>query len=197
MSPFVPMAEMVHGFLAAKDNPSLLRVWVNTALGEVWQERGEAPDHERLYERREPYRRGVVPARAVLLTAGVDVQRDRLEVEVVAWGRGLESWSVDYRVLHGDPAQEEVWRQLEEVLGEPLRRDGGATAGSPGLRSIPALRLIGSMTGGGVGAMCGCSWSRASTDCRRPLGGRPGSRSTPEARRSSAASRSGRSACRS
>jgi phage terminase large subunit GpA-like protein len=50
------------------------------------------------------------------LTAGVDVQKDRLEVEVVAWGRDKESWSVDYRVLEGDTARPEVWDRLDELL---------------------------------------------------------------------------------
>ena len=57
-------------------------------------QQGRGAGHERLYERREGYQRGMVPTGALILTAGVDVQRDRLEVEVVAWGRGLESWSV-------------------------------------------------------------------------------------------------------
>ncbi|WP_419636776.1 terminase gpA endonuclease subunit, partial [Thiolapillus sp.] len=47
------------------------------------------------------------------LTAGVDVQRDRLECEVVAWGRDKISWSVDYQVLDGDTAQLEVWQKLD------------------------------------------------------------------------------------
>jgi len=58
----------------------------------------------------------LVPEGVVVLTAGVDVQDDRLEVEVVGWGRGEESWSVDYRVLHGDPAKADVWRQLDDML---------------------------------------------------------------------------------
>jgi phage terminase large subunit GpA-like protein len=52
---------------------------------------------------------GAVAALGLFLTAGVDVQKDRIEVEVVAWGRGKESWSVDYRVIEGNTARAEVW----------------------------------------------------------------------------------------
>ena len=51
-----------------------------------------------------------------MLTAGADVQKDRIEVEVVAWGRTKESWSVDYRVIEGDTARAEVWQRLDAVL---------------------------------------------------------------------------------
>jgi len=86
-------------FEEAQKNPALLQVFINTVLGETWAQQGEAPDWQRLYERREDYKIGAVPAGGLFLTAGVDVQRDRIECEVVAWGRGKESWSVEYRVF--------------------------------------------------------------------------------------------------
>src|SRR5690606_5546634 len=64
----------------------------NTILGETWVETGEAPDWQRLYDRRERWTSGTVPAGGLFLTAGADVQKDRIEVDVWAWGRGLESW---------------------------------------------------------------------------------------------------------
>lgn len=94
-----------------------LKTFTNTVLGEVWVEKGEAPDWERIYENnRKPYTKGKVPAPALMLTAGVDVQADRLECEVVGWGRNRMSWSVDYIVLPGDTTQPEVWTRLSEVL---------------------------------------------------------------------------------
>ena len=109
-------ADAVKHFLRAKSNESLLKVWVNTTLGEPWVDRGEAPDWQRLYERREHYKIGIVPRGGLVLTAGVDVQKDRLELEVVAWGPHRESWSVDYRILLGDPGKDNLWQQLSEVL---------------------------------------------------------------------------------
>ena len=67
-------------FQEAQKNPALLQVFVNTVLGETWTQQGEAPDWQRLYDRRENYGIGTIPASGLFLTAGVDVQRDRIEV---------------------------------------------------------------------------------------------------------------------
>ena len=103
-----------------------LRTFFNTVLGLTWRERGDAPKWERLYRQRDGYKIGTVPSGAYVLTAGVDVQQDRLEVEVVGWGPRMESWSVAYEVLLGDPAKEETWGQLDELLGKVWpHADGG------------------------------------------------------------------------
>ncbi|HZT29259.1 MAG TPA: phage terminase large subunit family protein [Bryobacteraceae bacterium] len=101
-----------------KQKPELLQVFVNTVLGETWTLLGEAPDWKRLYERREQYKVGSVPRGGVFLTAGADVQRDRIEVEIVAWGRGKQSWSIDYRVFEGDTSRQAVWDRLTDLLNE-------------------------------------------------------------------------------
>jgi phage terminase large subunit GpA-like protein len=102
----------------AQKTPDLMKGFVNTVLGLPFEEEAEAPEWQRLYDRREAYRSGIVPERGLFLTAGVDVQKDRIEVEVVAWGRGKESWSVDYRVIEGDTARAEVWAKLDAVLAK-------------------------------------------------------------------------------
>ena len=114
---------------AAQGNDSALKTVKNTILGETWQERGEAPDWQRLYDRREPWALGTVPREALVLTAGADVQRDRIEVDVWGWGRGLRSWLVDHLVLEGDTARFEVWQQLDEVLGRTWEHASGARMG--------------------------------------------------------------------
>lgn len=108
--------QAVGNFQQAQKNETLLKVWVNTTLGEPWVDRGEAPDWERLYERAEDYPRGIVPQGGLVLTAGVDVQKDRLECEIVAYGLQKESWSVDYIVIPHSPASPEAWQQLQMVL---------------------------------------------------------------------------------
>ncbi|MDN5248203.1 MAG: phage terminase large subunit family protein [Wolbachia endosymbiont of Tyrophagus putrescentiae] len=108
--------QAVEGFLHSKDNEQLLKVWINTTLGETWVDRGEVPDWKHLFERRETYPIGTIPKSEVILTAGVDVQKDRIEVEVVAWGKGRESWSIDYQVFEGDPGTDVVWNKLSELL---------------------------------------------------------------------------------
>ena len=119
-SPWDTWGDIAVAFVKAKKDPGRLKVWVNTKLGEVWRERGEAPEWERLYERREPYPIGTVPSGGLLLTAGVDVQQDRLEAEIVAWGRDQQSWSVDYRVMMGNTSRldDPVWDQLSALLDE-------------------------------------------------------------------------------
>jgi phage terminase large subunit GpA-like protein len=112
-------------FEQAQKNPALLQVFVNTVLGETWTLLGEAPEWQKLYDRRETYKIGIVPRGGVLLTAGADVQKDRIEVEIVAWGRGKESWSVDYRVLEGDTSRPAVWEKLTGLLNETFTTASG------------------------------------------------------------------------
>ncbi|RRD44857.1 phage terminase large subunit family protein [Comamonadaceae bacterium OH3737_COT-264] len=95
-----------------------IKTFKNTELGETWVEEGEAPDWQRLIERREDYRIGSVPLGGLLLAAGADVQKDRIEVSVWAFGRGKESWLIEHRVLMGDTAREDVWKRLAGLLGE-------------------------------------------------------------------------------
>jgi phage terminase large subunit GpA-like protein len=102
-------------------------VFVNTVLGETWALQGDAPEWQRLYERREDYRIGIVPAGGLFLTAGVDIQKDRIEVEVVAWGRGKESWSVDYQVLEGQTGEVPVWNKLTALMETHYQTESGAT----------------------------------------------------------------------
>src|SRR4030095_9253241 len=118
-SPNATWGHIAREFLAAKHAGTLtLRTFVNTVLGETWQDRGEAPEWEPLMRRREGYAIGTVPLGALFLTAGVDVQKDRLVYEVVGWGRGKASWSVDYGVLPGDTADLErgPWPALDALL---------------------------------------------------------------------------------
>jgi phage terminase large subunit GpA-like protein len=104
-----------------------MRTFKNTILGETWFEVGEAPDWQRLYERRESYLVGEVPADVLFLTAGADVQHDRVEIDVWGWGRGLRSWLVKHIVVVGDPSKRELWVELEKVLVKTWRHANGAT----------------------------------------------------------------------
>ena len=111
---------------AAQGNDALLKAFKNTVLGETWQERGEAPDWRRLYEREKEHRLGCIPAGGLVLTAGADVQHDRIEVDVWAWGRGLESWLVDHVVLEGDTSSQSVWDDLTDLIGREWPHESGA-----------------------------------------------------------------------
>jgi phage terminase large subunit GpA-like protein len=116
-SPWTSWGDLLRRAEAAKGIPEKERVFYNTALGASWSPPAlEVPEAEALIARAEPYPEGTVPKGAAFLTAGVDVQADRLECEIVAWGRDFESWSVAYHVLHGDIAEPTVWEALHQVL---------------------------------------------------------------------------------
>ena len=125
-SPWVALTSIVSNFLKAKGNQERLKTWVNTSLGETWKEKGEAPEWQRLYDRRESYPLRLVPRGGLFCTAGADVQKDRIEIQVVAWGRGKESWCVDYVVFDGDTSRPEVWTHLSEFLNQTYRHESGA-----------------------------------------------------------------------
>ena len=118
-------ADAVKQFLDAKNKDNLLKVWVNTVLGETWLEKGEAPEWQILFDKREDYQQEIVPSSGLFLTAGADVQKDRIECEVVAWGRNKESWSVGYFIINGDTAREEVWNELSEFSKRYFEHSSG------------------------------------------------------------------------
>ena len=124
-SPWVKLERMVREFVEAKGNPSLLQVWINTVLGETWEEQGEAVEAAGLRGHCEPYGESDLPEGVHFATAGVDVQGDRLEVEVTGWGPGDESWGIRYDVLYGDPAQDAVWKDLDALLLEKFWTESG------------------------------------------------------------------------
>lgn len=117
---------------AAKDwenadgNVTKQKAFINTVLGEAYKEKGEAPPWENLYNRREAYRMNVPPQEVVFLTAGVDVQKDRLELEIVGWCREKHTYSIDFRVLVGDTSARDVWEELAKVVTETWTREDGA-----------------------------------------------------------------------
>lgn len=116
--------KMVREFLAAQGNRSKQKAWTNNRKGEAWQEDGLTVDGDGLMGRREDYM-AEVPDGVVLLTAGVDTQDNRLEVEVVGWGKGFESWGITRKVLYGNPTQPQVWKDLDTVLSAPYTMEDG------------------------------------------------------------------------
>lgn len=125
-SPWVDLVDTVEEFLACRKDPMRLKTFVNTILAETWEDQGDGVDDYAVAKRKEDY--DGIPENVVLLTAGVDVQDDRLEVEIVGWGIGEETWQIDYQVLYGDPSSPQLWSRLDEVLlatyehpiGEPM-----------------------------------------------------------------------------
>lgn len=120
-SPFFTWQELVEEWLEAvaaskTGDVRKLKAFTNTRLAEAWEDQGEQVAHDTLYARREAYSRP--PAGVLLITTQIDVQDNRLELEAVGWGRGEESWGIEYRVIYGDPTQLEVWNELEQVISQ-------------------------------------------------------------------------------
>ncbi len=125
-SPWVTFAQIAADFLKAKKLPETLKTWVNTSLGETWEDEGEKIEADDLLKRKENWG-NEAPEDVLVVTAGVDVQGDRLECEVKGWGIGQESWSLDYRIFYGDPAQVNVWQELDSYLQSTIRSKTGTS----------------------------------------------------------------------
>jgi phage terminase large subunit GpA-like protein len=109
--------QLVDDFLRAKGDAPALKAFVNTRLAETWEEDYSAKiNADGLMAKRLAYEPGSCPEGVVLLTAGVDVQDNRLAVSVWGWGEGETGWLVWHQELMGDPTQTEVWGQLDQVL---------------------------------------------------------------------------------
>jgi phage terminase large subunit GpA-like protein len=115
-SPFVTWDQVVEKYLAAGVDPQKLKTFYNLWLGIPFEATGDAPDAERLFNRRADYEPGLIPPGGLFLTAGFDVQQNRIEGEVVAWGVGESSWSIDRFVIEGDTITAAPWVQLAEII---------------------------------------------------------------------------------
>lgn len=114
-SPWLRFGEIAKEFVESKGDPEKLKVFINTRLAETYEENldGEGIEEEILSNRVEDY--DAAPAGVLVVTIGVDVQDDRLELEVIGWGKGEESWTLAYHVLPGDPGTKEVWEDLDDI----------------------------------------------------------------------------------
>ena len=115
-SPWKSWRDIVNSFLAAKDDTEMLKVWTNTELGEPWLTPSEGINADELMERAEEYPSHHLPKGVLMLTAGVDVQDNRFELEVVGWGVNKQSWGIEYKVIHGDTSLPETWERLDQHL---------------------------------------------------------------------------------
>ncbi len=111
-------------YIATKDETEMI-AFVNTILGEAYEERGGGVEKGALLQRRATWA-APVPREVGVLTAGVDVQHDRLEVLVVGWGVGQESWQIAHHRIFGDPDEADVWQRLDTILMRPYQHEGGA-----------------------------------------------------------------------
>ena len=160
-SPWVTWPELVEKFVRASHaGREQLKTFINLQLGEPWDELEEDFDPDELISRREVYA-AEVPNGVGLLTAMVDVQHDRLELLVVGWGAGEESWVIAHHRLMGDPATSDVWERLERLRTKPYRHESGASLRikamcvDAGFQKDAVYRYVAPRQGSGVFAVKG------------------------------------------
>nr|WP_158651695.1 terminase gpA endonuclease subunit [Marinobacterium profundum] len=115
-SPFTPITTLAREYVDALDNPQAMKAFINTRMAQVYREIGEAPDWQRLYERRESYAPCTVPNGGLMVTVGIDVQKDYLIYEAVAWGRKKVSWSIDIGVIDGHISEDATRENLSKFM---------------------------------------------------------------------------------
>jgi len=115
-SPWRSFAEIAVDYYAAHGNPEEEKTWWNTSMGEPFEEIGEKADAHKLSEKRQNYDAETLPPGVLTVTAGVDVQGDRLELEFTGWGAGAESWGIYPMVINCNPAEPGVWERLDKLL---------------------------------------------------------------------------------
>lgn len=127
-SPWVTWEEMVKNFLTVKDKPDKLKVFVNTSLGESWTDKRDIPKHELIFEQnRLSYKSGTIPKDVCFLAYGLDVQGDRIEMEIIGFALNDITYSIDYRIIYGDPNNPDTWKKVTKVEKEQFKHELGGT----------------------------------------------------------------------
>ena len=129
-SPWKPWQDVARDFEAAQGDPLRLQVFWNTSLGLPFEHDGATKfDWENLQYRADAsdYQMGQIPSGVFLLTAGVDIQGDRLECSIFGWGEGEQCWLIRHEVLFGDPLDNGVWEDLDFLLQYDFSHPLGGT----------------------------------------------------------------------
>jgi phage terminase large subunit GpA-like protein len=124
---WVSFGDIAKEFAQVHKDPPRLQVWTNTKLAETWEDMsGEAIDPTGLLKRRTEFGK-YLSKDVAIITAGVDVQDNRLELEIVGWGKDEESWSLEYQIIYGDPSTPDLWNDLDTILNHTFihQRDLG------------------------------------------------------------------------
>lgn len=109
-------AKLAAEFVTAKTDPGTLQIFTNTILAEGWKDAGEEIDDGALARRAEAFSLEDVPAEVLVITVGVDVQRDRLEATVLGWAEDGTAFVLGHSVIWGLPDHDSTWAELDDLL---------------------------------------------------------------------------------
>ncbi|HEX8382440.1 MAG TPA: terminase gpA endonuclease subunit [Sphingomonas sp.] len=112
-------------WIAAKSDPDKRVTFDNTQLGKPHQRQSSKDVAAETLAARAERWAGEVPEGVGTITAGLDTQDDRVEIEFVGWGHGEESWSLDHIIVPGDPAADEFWTRVDRELQRTFKRADG------------------------------------------------------------------------
>jgi phage terminase large subunit GpA-like protein len=115
-----PWAELAADFVAAKNDPVALKAFINNELAECWEDLSGQVKGAEIAKRRETYQRRTIPKGCLALVMSVDVQGNRLEYQILGFGRNKKHWVIDYGIIDGDPAKDDVWTRLTALRERPL-----------------------------------------------------------------------------
>lgn len=114
-SPWMTWTRIMREWLEAKGDPEREKVIMNTVFGESYKQKGAFEDEQIFLRRRESYG-AKLPNGVLLLTAAIDTQDNRLEYEVVGWGKEEECWGIRKGIVLGAPNQARTWKEIDNIL---------------------------------------------------------------------------------
>jgi phage terminase large subunit GpA-like protein len=119
-------ATLVEMWREAQNDPAKLKTFINSRLAEAWEDPSmRAVKMNAIADRAEPYRLRTAPFGVCAVTAGVDTQDNRLAVHITGWGKQMAAWTLDCIELMGDPADDDVWIALTDLLNRPIEHVNG------------------------------------------------------------------------
>ncbi len=128
-SPWEGLAVMARKWLKAVGKPNLLKTFYNTQLGLPFQDGEDAPEWQRLYDRRESWAPGTVPDGVVMMLGAIDVQGDRVELHVWGFGDNAESWAIQREISYGRADEPRTWAPIEAAMRQKWRHPSGTEIG--------------------------------------------------------------------
>lgn len=125
-SPWSTWKNMAETFVEVKKHPEQLKTFINCALGQVWADQGEELEAHALMSRAENYDSTLIPDEVLVITAGCDIQKDRIEIQTVGWALDSQSYVLQYQIVWGETSQSAVWNELDAFLKTRYQKEDGS-----------------------------------------------------------------------